>query len=320
MSILIFLILKDSSNSMYNKFKRLYAAIIVPLNIDRSINFKELKKHIKDLQQNGVENFLVNGHAGENFAISLDEQVKILKTVKKITKKNNLIVSGLNFESVTDGLKYSKLFQKHGADALLIFPPNSWSLSRDNQTIINQHLIISKNVKIPLFFYQSSIYSHGLNYSNEIHAKLLKNKKIIGVKEGSWDSNSYYKNYNFLKNRKKNFLVMASGDEHLFDGFKYGSDGSMVSLAIIMPKQINEMIKLINEKKYKDAKKLDLQILSLAKIIYSNNPSSHATARLKFCLKLQKKISHDITRSIIKLSFKDKKILKQTMKKLKLIN
>lgn len=234
---------------MRNKFKGLYAANIVPLNKDRSINYKELKNHIKDLINQGINNFLVNGHAGENFTLTFEEQVKILKTIKTVTKRNNLIVSGLNFESVIDGLKYSKLFQKFGADALLIFPPNSWSLSRDDQTIINQHQIIANNVKIPLFFYQSSICSYGLNYSNKIHSKLVKIKNIIGVKEGSWNSKSYIKNYNFLKKRKKDFLVMASGDEHLYDGFKYGSDGSMVSLAILMPKQINQMIELIHKKK-----------------------------------------------------------------------
>ena len=305
---------------MHNKFKGLYAANIVPLNKDRSINYTELKNHIKDLLEQGINNFLVNGHAGENFTLTLEEQVKILQTIRGIIKKNNLIISGLNFESVTDGLKYSKLFQKNGADALLIFPPNSWSLSRDEQTIVNQHQIIANHIKIPLFFYQSSIYSHGLNYSNKIHAKLIKIKNIIGVKEGSWNSKSYIKNFNFLKKQKKNFLVMASGDEHLYDGFKYGSDGSMVSLAILMPKQINQMIKLIHNKKFKEAKKLDLQILSLAKIIYGNHPGSHATARLKYCLKLQKKISHDLTRSIIKISDYDKKILKKTLKKLKLID
>ena len=305
---------------MRNKFKGLYAANIVPLNKDRSINYKELKNHIKDLINQGINNFLVNGHAGENFTLTFEEQVKILKTIKTVTKRNNLIVSGLNFESVIDGLKYSKLFQKFGADALLIFPPNSWSLSRDDQTIINQHQIIANNVKIPLFFYQSSIYSYGLNYSNKIHSKLVKIKNIIGVKEGSWNSKSYIKNYNFLKKRKKVFLVMASGDEHLYDGFKYGSDGSMVSLAILMPKQINQMIELIHKKKFKEAKKLDAQILSLAKIIYGNHPGSHATARLKFCLKLQKKISQDLTRSIIKISDYDKLMLKKSLKKLKLIS
>jgi 4-hydroxy-tetrahydrodipicolinate synthase len=305
---------------MRNKFKGLYAANIVPLNKDRSINYKELKNHIKDLINQGINNFLVNGHAGENFTLTFEEQVKILKTIKTVTKRNNLIVSGLNFESVIDGLKYSKLFQKFGADALLIFPPNSWSLSRDDQTIINQHQIIANNVKIPLFFYQSSIYSYGLNYSNKIHSKLVKIKNIIGVKEGSWNSKSYIKNYNFLKKRKKDFLVMASGDEHLYDGFKYGSDGSMVSLAILMPKQINQMIELIHKKKFKEAKKLDAQILSLAKIIYGNHPGSHATARLKFCLKLQKKISQDLTRSIIKISDYDKLMLKKSLKKLKLIS
>ena len=36
---------------------------------------------------------------------------------------------------------------------------------------------------------------------------------------------------------------MASGDEHLYPCFKYGSDGSQVSLAAIAPEKIVELIR-----------------------------------------------------------------------------
>ena len=59
---------------MTNPFKGLYAANIVPLNKNKTINIPELKKHLADiLQQKHIKGLLVNGHAGENFTLSEKE-------------------------------------------------------------------------------------------------------------------------------------------------------------------------------------------------------------------------------------------------------
>ena len=48
---------------------------------------------------------------------------------------------------------------------------------------------------------------------------LHKQKNIIGIKEGSWNTESYIENHKFLKKINQNFLVMASGDEHIYPCF-----------------------------------------------------------------------------------------------------
>ena len=107
---------------------------------------------------------------------------------------------------------------------------------------------------------------------------------------------------------------MASGDEHLYPCFKYKSDGSLVSLAAIVPEMIIEMIELIKEKKYTKAKILDKKLLILAKNIYGKKPANFATARIKYCLKLLQKIPNDIMKSSIKLDNKEKIQLKNSIK------
>ena len=70
------------------------------------------------------------------------------------------------------------------------------------------------------FFINLAFILGHLSYKKDLLKKLLKIKNIIGVKEGSWDYKSYVNNYKFLKKIKKNFLVMASGDEHLYPCFQ----------------------------------------------------------------------------------------------------
>ena len=302
---------------MTKNLKGIYAATVVPLKKNKSINEIALKNHIKDIiKTNGIKGLLLNGHAGENFTLNIDEQIKVIKIAKKYKKLDKKLISGLNFEDPLLASNVAKKMTKAGADAILIFPPFSWSQGISEEMIFKHHKIICNKITKPVFLYQSSIYSGHLSYKKNLLKKLLKIKNIIGVKEGSWDYKNYVSNYKFLKKIKKEFLVMASGDEHLYPCFKYASDGSQVSLAAITPEKIVELIRLIENKEFSKAKKLDKKLLILAKNIYGKYPPNFATARIKYCLKVLKKIPSDLMRSSISLNANEKIKLKKSLKAL----
>ena len=304
---------------MTKNLKGIYAATVVPLKKNKSINEIALKNHIKDIiKTNGIKGLLLNGHAGENFTLNIDEQIKVIKIAKKYKGLDKKLISGLNFEDPLLASNVAKKMTKAGADAILIFPPFSWSQGISEEMIFRHHKIICNKITKPVFLYQSSIYSGHLSYKKNLLKKLLKIKNIIGVKEGSWDYKNYVSNYKFLKKIKKEFLVMASGDEHLYPCFKYASDGSQVSLAAITPEKIVELIRLIENKEFSKAKKLDKKLLILAKNIYGKYPPNFATARIKYCLKILKKIPNDLMRSTISLSGHEKIQLKKSLKSLEL--
>ena len=302
---------------MIEKFKGIYAATVVPLKKNKSVDLNALSKHIKEvIKIDGIKGLLLNGHAGENFTLNKDEQIKVIKISKKFLNSNNKIISGLNFEDPILASKVAIKMIKAGADAILVFPPFSWSQGVSEEMVFEHHKVICNKINKPVFIYQSSIYSGHLSYKKNLLKKLLKIKNIVGVKEGSWDYKSYVNNYKFFKKYKKNFSVMASGDEHLYPCFKYASDGSQVSLAAIIPEKIVKLIKFIENKDYFMAKKLDKKILILAKNIYGKYPPNFATARIKFCLKVLKKIPNDFMRSTITLDNLEKNQLRKSLKSL----
>jgi 4-hydroxy-tetrahydrodipicolinate synthase len=302
---------------MIKNLKGIYAATVVPLKKNKSINEIALKNHIKDIiNTNGIKGLLLNGHAGENFTLNIDEQIKVIKIAKKYKGLDKKLISGLNLEDPLLASNVAKKMTKAGADAILIFPPFSWSQGISEEMIFQHHKMICNKITKPVFLYQSSIYSGHLSYKKNLLKKLLKIKNIIGVKEGSWDYKSYVNNYKFLKKIKKEFLVMASGDEHLYPCFKYASDGSQVSLAAITPEKIVELIRLIENKEFSKAKKLDKKLLILAKNIYGKYPPNFATARIKYCLRVLKKIPSDLMRSSISLDTDEKIKLKKSLKAL----
>ena len=300
---------------MNNNFKGIYAANIVPLKSDKSIDRENLIKHVKEISNvKGIRGLLVNGHAGENFTLSADEQIEVLNVIKESIKNDSLIISGVNFEDPEKGALVAKEMLDHGANAILIFPPFSWSQGISSKMIYEHHKIISDAVDGPIFIYQSSVNSGHLSYNIETLGELMKIKNIIGIKEGSWNTKSYIENYKFLKNINHKFLVMASGDEHIYPCFEYASDGSQVSLAAIVPEKIVELITNIENKNFDLARNLDKTLLILAKNIYGKYPPSFATARIKYCLKVLKKIPNDTMRSSIILDYNEKKQLEHSLK------
>ena len=296
-------------------FKGIYAANIVPLKSDKSIDVENLIKHVMEISDvKGIRGLLVNGHAGENFTLGGDEQIQVLKIIKKSIKKKSLIISGVNFEDPQIAACIAKEMIESGADAILIFPPFSWSQGISTKMIYHHHKIISEAVDGPIFIYQSSVNSGHLSYTQEILGELTKLKNIIGIKEGSWNTENYIKNFEFLKNINQNFLVMASGDEHIYPCFKFASDGSQVSLAAIVPEKVVELITNIENKNFDLAQDLDKKLLILAQNIYGKYPPSFATARIKYCLKILKKIPRDTMRSSISLDDEEKSQLEKSLK------
>ena len=296
-------------------FKGIYAANIVPLESDKSIDTENLIKHVREISEvKGIKGLLVNGHAGENFTLSSNEQIKVLRIIKESIKKESLIISGVNFEDPQEAALVAKEMLDSGANAILIFPPFSWSQGIDTKMIYEHHKIVSDAIQGPIFIYQSSVNSGHLSYKTETLQELMKIKNIIGVKEGSWNTKCYVDNHKFLKNINQNFLVMASGDEHIYPCFKYASDGSQVSLAAIVPEKVVELITNIENKNFALAEDIDRKLLILAKNIYGKHPPSFATARIKYCLKVLKKIPRDTMRSSISLDNEEKLQLKNSLK------
>jgi 4-hydroxy-tetrahydrodipicolinate synthase len=119
---------------------------------------------------------------------------------------------------------------------------------------------------------------------------------VVAIKEGSWESARYEANRRLVKRVAPHVAVMASSDEHLLTCMAVGSEGSMVSVAVLVPDLIVALDRAIAASDLKTARALNDRIHPLAKAIYGTHPSSHANARLKTCLKHLGKLDNDAVR------------------------
>ena len=280
-----------------NHFEGIYAATVNPMRDDYAIDEAALYEHVASIAHvAGMRGLLINGHAGENFLTSAQEKKRVVELCRACVADSCLLVAGINAENTLDAAAQAEDAAQAGADALLIFPPNSWVLGPHPDTVLKHHRFIIDACDLPIMLYQAPVGAGGMAYQPDLLKELVQLPRVVGIKEGSWEVATYEANRRLVKRIAPQVAVMASGDEHLLTSFILGSDGSQVSLAVIIPDEIIALDAAVREGDLATARRLHELIYPLAKAIYGTPPGSYATARLKVCLHLLGRIPNAATR------------------------
>lgn len=280
-----------------NGLQGVYPAIVCPLSPDLQIDRSALITHISSLDRiPGIKGFLVNGHAGENFMLTREEKREVVEIARGCVSDDTILVCGVNAESTMETVQHAGDVASAGGDAIMVFPPNSWAISATEDMIVAHHEAIIAATNLPIFLYQAPVSTGPMAYSPNVIRALISLPRVVAIKEGSWEVAAYEANRRLVKNFAPSVAVMASGDEHLLTSFVLGSEGSIVSLAIIVPEAIVSLDEAVRRDDLEAARQAHEIIYPLAKAIYGTPPANLATARLKTCLKLLGRLDCDAMR------------------------
>lgn len=286
--------------SKKNNFNGIYAATICPFTPDGRIDEAALAAHIDEVASgDGIVGLLINGHAGENFSLDRHEKRRVVEIANEVCGQHSILVNGINAENSYEAQQETADAKAAGADIALIFPPFSWALSHTTAMAVQHHVIANEIAQMPLMLYQAGVNAGAMAYSHATLEALVKLPHVVGIKEGSWETSAYEGNRALVKRVAPHVAVMASGDEHLFSCFAVGSEGSLVSLAIVIPELIVGLERAVRAGDLALARTFNDRIYPLAKAIYGVSPGGHANARLKSCLKLLGRLKNDAVRAPI---------------------
>jgi 4-hydroxy-tetrahydrodipicolinate synthase len=233
----------------------------------------------------GIVGVLCNGHAGENFVISRAEKRRAVAETVAAVGTRRIVIAGINQESSLEAAEEAREAREAGADAVMVFLPNAFALAQDDEMAERHHRHIADAVPgLPLFLFQASVAAGRMAYTPSVLVRLLTIGAVVGIKEGGWEVNRYDALWRQAKALRPDVAVMASGDEHLLACYAHGSDGSIVSLADIIPDRIVALDAAVRRSDLGAARALHSAIEPLADAIYGAPPGGRATARIKFCL------------------------------------
>ncbi len=265
----------------------IHAATVCPMTTDFAIDEAALADHISRVGRSpGINGLLINGHAGETAQLSRAEKRRVIEIVRDVVGPELFITTGIYSESSLEAATMAEDAAAAGADALLVFPPNAWGTGQDPATVVAHHEIIAAATDVPLMLYQAPVTAGALAYPVATLLQLIAIRRVVGVKEGSWEIATYEENRRAIKAVRPEVAVLGSGDEHLLVNYLIGTEGSQVSLAAIVPDLIVALWDAAAAGDWTRARALHDRIYPLSVAIYRQAPAAYATARLKACLKI----------------------------------
>jgi 4-hydroxy-tetrahydrodipicolinate synthase len=274
-------------------FRGIYAATLTPFDRQGRLDEEVLAREFHAMAAcDGIVGVLCNGHAGEVFLLSREERRRVVEIARATIGDRAIIVSGVLCEESGALQRHAADAQAAGADALLVFPPFSWALSQEAGFVLRHHQAVAEATDMPMMLYQAGVRAGTLAYPPETLARLVALPQVVGIKEGSWETATYDANRRLVARLAPHVEMMASGDEHLLPCFAIGSDGSLVSLAVLMPDEIVALDRAVQRSDLAAARALHARIQPLANAIYGAAPTGLATVRLKTCMELLGRWTH----------------------------
>ena len=278
-------------------FEGVYAANLCPFTSSYAVDEAELARHVRWITRtSGITGVLCNGHGGEVTMLRREERRRVVEVVASAIGDRAVVVSGIACEGTLEAVEHARDARGAGADALLVFPPYAWVLSQDAEVAVTHHHRIAAAARLPLLAFQYSVHAGDAPYPPSVLKALVSLPAVVGIKEGSWETAAYERNLRLIRKVAPEVAVMASGDEHLLTTFILGTDGSMVSLASLMPRQIVSLYEAVKAGDWKQAYALHREVQPVATAIYGTPPSGHAIPRLKACLAMIGKLKQDTVR------------------------
>ena len=268
-------------------FHGIYAATPCPLRDDLAPDEPALAAHLVRLAGvRGLAGFLLDGHAGENATMALADQERVVSIAAEAVGDRSILVAGVNCESSLEAARHARALEAAGADAIMVFPPNGWALHQDEEGVVEHHRRVLDATGAPLMLFQAAVGAGGLSYRPPTLERLVRLPRVVAIKEGSWEVAAYEENRRLIRAAAPRVAVMGSGDEHLFTSCVVGSEGSLVSLAAVIPEPIVALFEAVRAGRLDTARAAHERIYPLARAVYRLAPGGRATARLKTCLAL----------------------------------
>ena len=231
------------------------------------------------LYNKGVKGLYVGGSSGECIYQNIEERKETLKHVSESVKGKLTLIAHVGAPSTRESVILAQYAKKLGYDALSAIPPIYFKLPESS--IYKYWTEIIDSTDLPFIIYNIP-QTTGYNLSMNLFKKLLKNKKIIGLKNSSMPVIDIER---FKKAAGEDFIVFNGPDEQYVSGRLIGADSGIGGTYGAMPELFLMAEKFVSIGDFAKARKIQTDINDIIIALCSLNGSMYSA--IKEVLKLK---------------------------------
>ena len=247
-------------------FKGCGTAISTPFD-KNGVNFKEFEKLIENQIQNKIDAIIVCGTTGEASTMTTEEKIATIKCAVITSNGRIPIIAGTGGNNTKQVIEYSKQVENLGVNGLLIVTPYYNKCTQNG--LIEHYKEIAQNVSLPIILY--SVPSRtGINIEPKTCFELSKIENIVAIKEASGNLSQVAEIAHLCG---ANLNIYSGNDDQIVPVLSLGGIGVISVLSHILPKYTHNMVYKFLNGDLKTATKMQLDIISLCKALFSEvNP------------------------------------------------
>ena len=289
-------------------FKGCGTALATPFD-EQGINFKVFGEMIENQIENGVDALIVCGTTGESSTMTEKERKDAIKFVVDVVKKRVPVIAGTGSNNTAQAMAMSKYAEEVGADGCLVVTPYYNKTTQGG--LIAHYSAVASSTRLPIILYSVASRT-GVNILPETCLELSKIPNIVAIKEASGNISQIAKIAELCGD---NLHIYSGNDDQVIPIMSLGGLGVISVLSNVAPKYTHDMCQNFFDGKLDEALKMQLNALSLVNALFCEvNPIP-----VKYALNL---MGYDFGKPrlpLVELSDKNKVVLENEMKKMRLI-
>lgn len=221
--------------------------IITPFDENGRIDYPALAKMAVHLVDNGVHGLFPFGTTGEFYAVSDEEYVKALETVRDaVASKTNRygkpiqLIAGCSHITTREVVRLIKLVEGVGGyDAVSVLTPMFVSQTQDE--LYAYYKTIADSTTMPVIMY-NNLPKTNVTITPATAARLAKDcGNIIGVKDSTGDMTNTGEYLRLTMEERDHFNVMMGRDTLIYAALHYGCSGAVASCANVAPRVVADI-------------------------------------------------------------------------------
>ena len=96
----------------------------------QNVAYDYLKQNVAQWNKAPFKGYVVLGSNGESVSLTMDEKLKVLKTVREAAKQEHILIAGAGCQSTKETIDFcKKIADDKSADAVLIITPSFFKAS-----------------------------------------------------------------------------------------------------------------------------------------------------------------------------------------------
>ncbi len=236
------------------KYKGIIPAFYACYDDEGNISKERTKAFVEFLVEKGVKGLYVGGSSGECIYHSVQDRKETLEAVMEASKGRLTIIAHVACNNTKDSCELARHAESLGVDAIATIPPIYFRLPE--KAIAKYWNTISAAAPNTDYVIYNIPQLAGVALTPSLFDEMLKNPRVIGVKNSSMPIQDIQMFKRQAKMNGKDIVIFNGPDEQFVGGRLIGAEGGIGGTYGVMPEVYVKLDELIKNGEFEKAREL----------------------------------------------------------------